>query len=168
MIRRFSLASLVLAVLAAGCSQPPRQDIAADKAKLQSDALAWFNAFAKGDSEAVANMYAEDAVVMPPGMPAVNGRAAIKSFMGRMAAEVQAAKLSLKHGETTGSDVSGDVGWISGTYSVVDSAGTTVDSGSYLSAHRRTNGTWLYVRDTWISDRPPAPPQQAHRKPSKM
>jgi hypothetical protein len=53
--------------------------------------------------------------------------------------------------------VSGDTGWISGNYTVVDASGAAVDSGSYMSVHKRTNGQWLYIRDTWNSDRPPAP-----------
>ena len=47
----------------------------------------------------------------------------------------------------TGADVSGDTGWISGNYTVVDGSGAAVDSGSYLSVHKRTNGQWLYIRD---------------------
>jgi hypothetical protein len=41
---------------------------------------------------------------------------------------------------------------------VVDSSGATLDTGSYLSVHHRTNGAWLYIRDIWNSDRPAAPP----------
>jgi hypothetical protein len=67
----------------------------------------------------------------------------------------------------TGSGVSGDVGWISGNYVVVDKSGATIDSGSYLSVHRRTNGSWPYIRDIWNSDRPPAqavPPETGKKK----
>ena len=42
-------------------------------------------------------------------------------------------------------------------------SGTVVDSGSYLSVHHKVNGQWLYIRDTWNSDKPPAaaaPPAQ--------
>jgi ketosteroid isomerase-like protein len=157
MIRRFSLAILVLVVFAAGCTQAPKQDTAADKAKLQTDALAWFDSFARADSEGLANLYSEDAIVMPPNMPAVHGRPAIKTLLGSMAAQTQAAKYSLKNGQVTGAEVSGDMGWISGTYTVSDSTGSAVDSGNYLSVHQRTNGAWLYIRDIWNSDMPPAP-----------
>ena len=55
--------------------------------------------------------------------------------------------------------VAGDTGWESGSYMVTDASGATVDSGSYLSVSRKVNGKWLYVRDTYNSDRPlPAPP----------
>ena len=39
---------------------------------------------------------------------------------------------------------------------MVDASGTVVDSGSYLSVHHKSNGRWLYIRDTWNSDKPPA------------
>ena len=136
-------------------------DPAADKAKLEADALAWFDHYAKADADAMANLYAEDALLMPPGAPAVTGRAAIKTFLGEDAAKSKAAGISLKNAAVTGSGVDGDIGWLSGTYTVVDSTGATIDSGSYLSVHRRANGSWPYIRDIWNSDRPPAPPAPA-------
>lgn len=164
MFRKCLLASAVVAVIAAagGCAQaPPAPDTAADQAKLQSDALSWFDYYAKVDADGMANLYADDALLMPPGAPAVTGRAAIKTFLGGDAAKTKAAGLSIKTGSVTGAAVSGDTGWISGTYSVVDASGAAIDSGSYLSVHHRTNEVWLYTRDIWNSDRPPTPPAAA-------
>jgi hypothetical protein len=45
----------------------------------------------------------------------------------------------------TGAAVSGDMGWVSGNYTVVDAKGTVLDRGNYLSVHHRTNGQWLYI-----------------------
>jgi len=112
---------------------------------------------AKADGEGMANLYADDALLMPPGAPAQTGRAAIKTFLGEDSAKTRAAGLAIKNGNVTGAEVSGDTGWISGNYTVVDASGAAVDSGSYLSVHRRTNGVWLYTRDIWNSDRAPAP-----------
>jgi hypothetical protein len=84
-----------------------------------------------------------------------------------MSAGAKAAGVSLKQGSVTGSEVNGDLGWISGTYTVQDSMGTTLDSGSYMSVHHRTNGSWLYIRDIWNSDRPAttvAPAKSAAKK----
>lgn len=133
-------------------------DAAADQAKLQADALKWFEFYAKGDADGIANLYAEDALLMPPGVPAVTGRAKIKTFLAADAASTRAAGISLKHVAVTGVGTSGDFGWLSGTWVAVDGTGAKVDSGNYLSVHRRTNGMWLYIYDTWNSDQPPAPP----------
>jgi ketosteroid isomerase-like protein len=158
MFRKPSLAFVVLAVIGAtaGCRQSPAPDTAAEETKLRSDALIWFEYYAKADGDGMANLYAEDALLMPPGAPAVTGRPAIKTFLGDDAAKSKAAGISIKNASVTGAGVSGENGWISGTYTVVDKSGATIDSGSYLSVHRRTNGTWLYIRDIWNSDRPPA------------
>jgi len=176
MFRKPLLALAILAVVAVvavsvGCAQKPAaqpetatvapRDTAADQAKMQADALAWFDHYAKADGEAMGNLYAEDALLMPPGAPAVTGRAAIKTFLGEDAARTRAAGLSLKNASVTGSGIDGDTGWISGTYTVVDASGATIDSGNYLSVHRRVNGAWPYIRDTWNSDRPPAPAASA-------
>jgi ketosteroid isomerase-like protein len=156
-------AVLVLIAVAAACAPAPApaappQDMAADEAKLKTDALIWFEHYANVNADGMANLYTDDALLMPPGAAAVTGRAAIKTFLGDDAAKSKAAGISLKNGSVTGAAVSGDMGWISGNYTVVDAKGTVLDSGSYLSVHHRTNGQWLYIRDTWNSDRPPAPP----------
>jgi hypothetical protein len=56
--------------------------------------------------------------------------------------------------------VNGDWGWNSGSYTIQDGSGQSVDSGSYLSVSHKVGGKWLYVRDTYNSDQPvPAQPQ---------
>jgi uncharacterized protein (TIGR02246 family) len=169
MIRRSGVVFAALAVLVVvGCSsQAPKHDAAADKTSLEAVDATWFAAFTRGDSDSVANMYAEDAVVMPPNAPAITGRAAIKSAMGAMMNQVMGARMSMKSSGITGSGVDGDMGWISGAYAVADSTGASMDTGKYLSVHHRVNGQWLFVRDTWNSDMPaapPAPPAAAKKK----
>jgi ketosteroid isomerase-like protein len=155
-VRVFVMFGLVVA--ASGCAATPASpDSAADRAKLESDAVSWFDHYANADADGMAKLYAEDALLTPPGAPAVTGRASIKAFLGDDAAKAKADGISIKKGSVTGTGVNGDSGWISGTDTVVDGSGAAIDSGSYLSVHRRTNGTWLYIRDMWNSDRPPAP-----------
>jgi ketosteroid isomerase-like protein len=151
-------AGLAIALAAAGCTSapPPAQDTAAAKAKLEADATSWFGFLDKGDTASMANLYEEDARLTPPGLPAITGRTAIKTYFDSDLGAMKGAGLAIKNGMTTGVDVAGDIGWISGIYTVVTAAGMTVDSGNYLSVHKLTNGQWLYVRDIWNSDRPPA------------
>jgi ketosteroid isomerase-like protein len=170
MLRRLSIGLVTLVCVGglAACDQKPAPpapaDTAAHKAKLESDALSWFEHYAEADGEAMANLYAEDALLMPPGAPAVTGRAGIKTFLADDAAKSKAAGISLKNASVTGSGINGDLGWISGTYVVLDKSGATIDSGSYLSVHKRSGGSWPYIRDIWNSDRPPAPPQEPQKK----
>ena len=89
MTRTSKALMVVTALAAAGCTSatPPARDVAADKAKLEADATSWFGFYAKADGDGMANLYAEDALLTPPGAPAVKGRAAIKTFLGDDAAK---------------------------------------------------------------------------------
>lgn len=163
----FALGAGIAASSGCVAQGPATTDTSAAEAKLKADALVWFEHYANADADGMANLYAEDALLMPPGAPAVTGRAGIKTFLGEDASKTKAAGLSLKNASTTGVGVSGELGWISGAYTVVDASGATIDSGNYLSIHRLTNGQWLYIRDIWNSDQPPATPAPDPAAPSQ-
>jgi len=148
---------LATAVVAVAACPPKAPDTAADEAKIKADAPVWFDLYNKGDAEGVANLYAEDAIVMAPGAPAVVGRAAIRDFIAADIENSKAAGLTFKGGEITGVGVAGDLAWLGGTFSVTDTTGAAVESGKYLSVYRRMNAEWKLIRDTWNSDRAPAP-----------
>jgi len=167
MIKRLLLLAIGLSALTACAPAPapaPVVDTAAEEAKLKADALIWFDHYNKGDADAVANLYAEDAILMPPAAPKAIGRPAIRAFIATDSAATKAAGLTLKNESVTGSGIVGETGWISGTFAVVDAKGATVDTGKYLSVHHRTNGAWLYIRDIWNSDAPAPPPPPAPKK----
>jgi uncharacterized protein (TIGR02246 family) len=157
---------LVLAlgtVLVSGCSAqaPAPVDTSADEAALKAITQTWLNSYNAGDADTIAPLYAEDAVLMPPHAPVARGRAAIREFVAKDSAGAKSAGVKLVPGpETAG--VNGDWGWNSGSYTVQDASGKTVDSGSYLSVSHKVDGKWLYVRDTYNSDQPlPTPPPPA-------
>jgi ketosteroid isomerase-like protein len=142
----------------APAAPPPPPDTSADEAKLRADLPKWFDDYNAGNAEGVASQYADDAVLMPPGAPSQTGRAAIRDFIAKDSAATKSAGLMLKNTAITAVVVTGDSAWMSGTFAVVDAKGATVDTGKYLSTHKRVNGAWPYVRDTWNSDNPPPPP----------
>lgn len=155
------LALALGASLMSGCaSQPPAPvDTAADQTALKEITATWFRSYNAGDADTAAALYAEDAVLMPPHAPVARGRVAIRAFIAKDSADTKAAGLKLVNGEET-AGVNGDWGWNSGSYTVQDGSGKSVDSGSYLSVSHKVSGKWLYVRDTYNSDQPlPAPPQ---------
>ncbi len=160
---------LMIAIGALGACAPapvpaPPQDTAADEAKLRADLPLWFEHYNNGNADGVAAQYAEDAVLMPPNAPPQTGRAAIRTFIAADAATTKAAELMLKNTAITAVGVSGDVGWMSGTFAIVDAKGTTVDTGKYLSVHRRAGGAWHYIRDIWNTDTPLAPSAPTGKK----
>ncbi len=141
------------------------ESAAADAAKalaaLQAVDQDWAKAYNAGNADAVASLYDEQAVLLPPGAPAVSGRAAIKAFFAKDTAESQKAGVAFTLGPKPTGGISGDMGWQSGTYAVKDKAGKVVESGKYLSVSVKKGGKWLYLRDTWNADSAPAPAESA-------
>lgn len=148
---------LATALVAVAACTPKAPDTAADEATLKAGTPVWFDLYNKGDADGVANLYAEDAIVMAPGAPAVVSRASIRDFIAADIGTSKAAGLTFKDGEVTGVGVAGDMAWLSATFSITDTTGATVDNGKYLSVYRRVNTEWKLIRDTWNSDRAPTP-----------
>ena len=164
MLRKLLLVTVAIAALSACAAQAPAAppvDTAAEEAKMKADIQKWMDGMNGGSATGVANLYADDAVLMPPNAPVATGRAAIGEFLVKESAGMKAGGVSLKSTAVTGIGFSGDMAWMSGTYAATDATGTVVDAGKYLSVHKKTNGEWLYIRDTWNSDNPPPPPPAA-------
>jgi ketosteroid isomerase-like protein len=132
---------------------------AKEVAALQAVDQTWLKAYNAGDADTLASLYDEHAVLLPPGAPGANGRAAIRAFFARDTAESAKAGVVFGLGANPSGGVSGDMGWQSGTYVVKDKSGKVVDTGKYLSVSVKKGGKWLYVRDTWNSDVSPAAPE---------
>ena len=129
----------------------------ADEAAVRAQTTSWVKAYNGGDAKAVAALYAEDALLLPPGAPGASGRAAILEFFTKDIAGSKAAGAVFVVNPKTDVGVSGDMGWESGTYKVTVK-GAVVEAGKFLSVSRKKDGKWLYIRDTWNADAPPAPP----------
>jgi uncharacterized protein (TIGR02246 family) len=154
----------VIASSACAPAAPPPVDTAAEETALKATTAAWLTAYNAGDVEKIVAMYAEDAVLMPPHAAVATGHAGIRAFLTTDTAAAKAGGVKLVPGPAT-AGVAGDTGWESGSYTVVNASGATVDSGSYLSVSHKSNGKWLFIRDTYNSDRPlPAPAPAAAEK----
>jgi uncharacterized protein (TIGR02246 family) len=129
----------------------------ADEAAIRAQTAAWEKAYNGGDPKGVAAQYADDALLMPPGSPGVRGRAAILAFFTKDIADSKAGGATFVINYPTEVGISGDMGWESGTYKVTVK-GAVVETGKFLSVSRKKDGKWLYIRDTWNADAPPAPP----------
>jgi len=154
MKRTTALLGLTVAMVAF-CMTATAADISKDLAAMHAVDQVWVKSYNAGDASTAANLYDEHAILMPPGVPGVRGRAAIREFLAKdMAASAKGGYVFSLDPKPDGG-ASGDMGWVSGTYVVTDKSGKVVDKGKYLSVSQRKNGKWLYLRDTWNSDNEP-------------
>jgi uncharacterized protein (TIGR02246 family) len=137
----------------------------ADEAAIRAQTTSWQKAYNGGKANAVAALYAEDAVLLPPGAPGVKGKAAILAFMTKDMAGSKAAGAVFVVDPKTDVGVSGAMGWESGVYKVTVK-GAVVDTGKFLSVSRKKDGKWLYIRDTWNADGAPPPAAPAAAPPA--
>jgi ketosteroid isomerase-like protein len=147
----FVLGSGVLGALTAG-------GMAGAFAKVARDFEA---AVGRGDAAGLAALYTDDAVLMPPNHPAVNGRAAIQEFFKGMFAQ-GARNPKLMQTAAVGS---GSAGYEVGTFEfdLGPAAAPMHDKGKYIVGMKRSpNGKWLIADDIFNSDLP-CPPAPAAR-----
>jgi ketosteroid isomerase-like protein len=123
-----------------------------DMAALRAADDAWLKAYTAADGDAIAMLYDENAILMPPNVPSAHGRAAIRAFLASDSAATQKAGVLFHLDMHPSGGVSGNLGWMSGVYTVTDKAGKVIDTGKYLSVSKKVGGKWLYIRDTWNSD----------------
>ena len=148
----FAVGVVVLMVTLTGsayAASPAR----ADETAIRAQSTNWEKAYNGGDAKAVGALYAEDAVLLPPGASGVTGRAAILAFFTKDIAGSKAAGAVFVLSPKTDVGVSGNMGWESGTYKVTVN-GAVVETGKFLSVSRKNDGKWLYLRDTWNADAP--------------
>jgi len=101
-----------------------------------------------GSLEAFADLYTEDALIMMPGMAAVDGRDGAVIFGERIRSR-RPARLVLATQEVEGV---GDGAWERGTSEWVQPDGQVVDRGKYIVIWKRTESGWKLHRDIMNSD----------------
>jgi len=156
----------LIALSMAACNQaaPPAPDTHDADVKAISDTEAqWSTDYASKDPNKIAAYYADDAVLMTPGMEAASGKDAIAGFMKGMAND-PAFSLQFKASKVEVAK-SGDVGYSWGTYQLTatDSATHKVihDHGSYVTVYRKqADGSWKAVEDIATSAVPPPAPSK--------
>ena len=133
-------------VLACLCDVTPARS---DDVRSAVDAgnRAFIAAFLRGDANAVAELYTEDAQVIAPGAPVAGGRAAIAAFWKKaIDSGVKDVRL-----ETADVESSGDLASETGTVHLVGKDGA-VTKDRYVVVWKRTKGGWKLLRDIWNRD----------------
>jgi len=129
----------------------PAEDVAAINA-LDEEYEAAENA---GDAAALAALFAEDAIAMPPNAPAIVGSQAIQAWAQSFYDEA-VSQLAMSTAEV---EVAGDWAFARGTYTYTTTpkaGGEAIeDNGKYLTIYsREPGGIWRLYRDIYNSDNP--------------
>jgi uncharacterized protein (TIGR02246 family) len=138
-----AVATLVAAGGCAGSEAPepfPEETAAALAARL-----------AARDAAAIASFYTEDAVLLPPDMEPVSGRAAIQEFFARTHAG-GAPRVELATVETY---MLGDHAWRQGTFRLDGPGEGEPVAGKFVELWKKSGGRWLVHRDIWNANAPP-------------
>src|SRR5260370_9802942 len=94
------LAASLAALAACAKTAPPAPDTAADETAARAVNIAWYKAYNAGDGTGVAALYAEDAVLNAPGVPAARGMASIHEYFLKAAPAAAAGGAALVDGPT--------------------------------------------------------------------
>lgn len=118
------------------------------------------------DAKAIAALYTEDAIEMPPNEPAIKGRAAIEQYYTKMFADpgMKMSAFTVSHIEAT---AAGKVGYDVGTYrqTMSHSGKPMEDTGKYTVIVKRAGNDWKVAYAIYNSDKPPMMPPSG-QKPS--
>ena len=138
-------------LIMAGCQQATAPDSRSAVAA-QQDINDLHSALLKGyngkDAAAIAALYSEDAILMPPNLAPVKSKIAVGDFMRQMLVPPYGSML-LNVAETV---VSGDYAFSSGFYTVLRTDGTTLDNGKFVEVLKNESGSWHIYRDIYNSD----------------
>ena len=128
----------------------------ADEATLKNLDAEWSKAAGARDVDKTASYYTDDALILPPNMPAINSKQGARAMWqgmfsvpgfggGWKASKVEVAR-------------SGDLAYVTGTYelSETDARGKPMtDKGKYLEVWKKQgDGTWKCIIDMFNSDLP--------------
>jgi len=159
-MRSANVVVMVLLGASLACSGGPRSDPKAGEQAIRELVTGWNGYLTAQNDSAIAALYADDAVLMPPAMPRVTGRENIRRFW----AQVWPLKATLTL-TTTSVRVAqaGDLAVEEGdwTWSAPSPTGEQRDRGKYLVTWIRTAGGWRVAQDIWSSDQPPPGPAAA-------
>jgi ketosteroid isomerase-like protein len=113
----------------------------------------WGRCLLARNFDGLARMYMEDATLMPPNQPAVQGRKAIRQWLDQFP---RVSHFRIEHEEVDGRD---DLAYVRGTYTMTfqpDGAPNPIeDTGKFLDIRKKqADGSWVWAVDMFSSDNP--------------
>lgn len=154
-----AVAAVMCLLLSAGC-QGPAGLSEADRAAIRQAQEEFVKLMNARDFKGLAALYAEDAVVLPPNQPVVQGRAAIQAFMEN---SPPSSNFQLRVWEVEGrADLAYSRETASSTVSPAGAEAGVARDKVLAIWRKQADGSWKVLRDTWNSDLAlPAPEKPA-------
>ena len=151
-------------ILAAGCSVTPKVDPIAEMHAIRALDSRFSAAVARLDVVGTAALYAPDATILPPGLPAVHGADAIRTMLASL---FTAPGLSItlrpqRIDIAAAGDLATDQGEVEVGMNTAE--GPVIEVSKYLEVWRKVDGEWKLMYDTWNANEPVAPATAATRK----
>lgn len=150
-------------ILMTACTQapppPPPDTRAADEKAIRDQETAGQQAWAAKDTDKIIALYADDATLMLPNMPALTGKAAISGALKQAVAD---PNFSLSYQTVAAEAAKGsDLGYTRGTYVVQQSDPKTkkpmTEKGNYVTVYKKqADASWKMVADAAIPEAPAA------------
>lgn len=155
MTSRLMIVAMVGVLAGAGCASAGTPADAASEI-LRVDAE-WSRAAQSRDLDRILSFWAEDAIVYPPGAPALVGKAAIREYVAK-SLQISGFAISWKTEHAVVSK-SGDMAYATGTNRVTfpgpDGKPITVEGKAVTVWRKQTDGSWKCVIDIWNDLAPP-------------
>jgi uncharacterized protein (TIGR02246 family) len=149
MDKRFAMVLAAVPVLIAGCGGS-KVDEGAEEAALMKISRDWSTMVGKGDMKGALDVWADDAVVMPPGMAEFQGKDAIREYVNKVF-QLPGFHMSREPVSVHISDC-GDMAYMieRNVVTVNDTLGNPVTThGKVVTVWKKVDGSWKNVADIW-------------------
>ena len=122
---------------------------------------AYVKASLAADAKAIAALYTDDGIEMPPNHAPVKGRAAIEQYYVKEFAGGKLTAFTLQHIESrVGADIGYDVGTYRSTFTPTTGPAVN-ETGKYTVILKRTGADWKVAYAIYNSDNPPRMPSSS-------
>jgi len=164
MMRARAFACLMIVAALSACRSEEPVDLEAERRAIEAADAAWLEAAGRKDLEEAVSYWTDDAIVLPPDMPPLKGKAAIREYVAA-GFQLPGFSISWQSQEiTVAPDGRTAYQLATNEFTAPDATGTlrTAKGKAVVIWRKEPDGAWRAVVDIWngAGSSPPAPPAQ--------
>jgi uncharacterized protein (TIGR02246 family) len=156
---------ILLTVLAAACfglpgcqtawnSRPDQSQVAVDDRELRQASQDWDKYFNSADAAKLASLYSEEAVSIPPNLPTLHGRKAVRADFEAFFASHTARHETIVERILIDGGMAVESGRYRMTFKPKGGGTEVVETGRHVECRRKIDGKWRIVLEIWNIDTP--------------